>query len=177
LSANSLKIDLNGKRQVLAQLLALLDKECAALESSLEAAVDAATNEESKPENEYDTRALEASYLAGAQKERLEQLKGMRLALAAMPVKSHAPDGPVQTGSIVELESEGGQSVCFLLQFAAGYALDFRGRKIRTVTTQSPLGQALLGKAPGDLIAIQVGTPGAGTNRGNDLEYEIVSVW
>jgi len=177
LSAVNLHIDITGKKKVVSLLLAALDTECGALEASLEAAVDAATNEESKPENQYDTRALEASYLAGAQRERLQELKGMRVALAAMPVQSHAPEGPIQTGSIVELESDGVTSVCFLLQFAAGYTVDFEGVKIRTVTTQSPLGQALMGKAPGDVIAIKVGGPGSGGNKGRDREYEIASVW
>ncbi len=177
MSAGSLQFDINSKKQVISLLLAALDKECAALDASLEAAVDAATNEESKPENEYDTRALEASYLAGAQKERLEELRGMRLALASMPVRSHAPDGPVQAGSIVELECDGVPSVCFLLQFAAGYSIDFKGTKIRTVTTQSPLGRAMIGKASGDVIAIEVGSPGPGQSKGHDREYEIAAVW
>ena len=69
-------------------LLAALDENCAMLESTLNAVVDAATNTESKPENKYDTRALEASYLAGAQQERLNEMKGMRRVFASTELKS-----------------------------------------------------------------------------------------
>ena len=40
------------------------------LKAAALATYEDATHEESKPENEYDTRGLEASYLAGAQGKR-----------------------------------------------------------------------------------------------------------
>ena len=53
---------------------------------------EAATNEESKAENKYDTRGLEASYMAQAQSLRVSELKKdhynlLRMALPENPAK------------------------------------------------------------------------------------------
>lgn len=60
----------------------LIELICAQLEKDLQTAIaaavatyEAATHEESKPENEYDTRGLEASYLAGAQSKRAGEIE------------------------------------------------------------------------------------------------------
>ena len=56
----------------------LIQKVTENLESLTQSALDAkaaATDEEAKPENKYDTRALESSYLAEAQSVRVGELK------------------------------------------------------------------------------------------------------
>ena len=50
-----------------------LEKDLEVLKEAERATREAATHEESKPENEYDTRGLEASYLAGAQSKRITE--------------------------------------------------------------------------------------------------------
>ncbi len=161
----------------MAQLLAAIDAECTVLSASVKAVVDAATNEESKAENQYDTRGLEASYLAGAQSERLAELHSMRLILAAMPLQDFTHLDAIAAGAVVELDCDGTRSRCFLLQHAAGYTLQTAGdgqpgktirANITSITTQSPLGRALLGKMAGDLIEVTIA--------GRTKEYEILSV-
>jgi Transcription elongation factor, GreA/GreB, C-term len=150
------------------RLLAAIDEKCAMLRSSVSAVVDAATNTESKPENKYDTRALEASYLAGAQQERLDELKGMRRVLSSTELKSFEDLSPLTSTAVVELDCDGTVSWCFLLPFAAGYTLDFEAnKKVNTVSIDSPLGQALIGKYKGDFVSITVA--------GKEREYEILS--
>ncbi len=51
------------------------------------ATYEAATHEESKPENEYDTRGLEASYLAGAQAKRTAEIEELLIILKHLDVK------------------------------------------------------------------------------------------
>lgn len=161
----------------MAQLLAAIDAECTVLSASVKAVVDAATNEESKAENQYDTRGLEASYLAGAQSERLAELHSMRLLLAAMPLQDFTHLDAIAAGAVVELDCDGTRSRCFLLQHAAGYTLQTAGdgqpgktirANITSITTQSPLGRALLGKMAGDFIEVTIA--------GRTKEYEILSV-
>ena len=164
----------------MAQLLSAIDAECLVLSASVKAVVDAATNEESKAENQYDTRGLEASYLAGAQSERLSELHGMRLILAAIPLRDFSNLDAITTGAVIEMDCDGTRSRCFLLHHAAGYTLQSPGdgqpgktisasiTSITSITTQSPLGRALLGKTAGDFIEVTIA--------GRTKEYEILSV-
>jgi hypothetical protein len=152
------------------RILAAIDAECGAIEASYQAAQDEATNEESKPEGKYDTRALEASYLAGAQQERLNELRGVRQYLAALPLKTFNANDPVAATALVELNSDGNRSLCFLLMFGAGYIIDLPdGRRVKTVTIKSPLGLAISGKVQGDYAVVAVA--------GRETEYEITGIW
>ncbi|NBQ53974.1 MAG: hypothetical protein EBU49_10390, partial [Proteobacteria bacterium] len=115
------------KSNLISQLLSAIDAECVVLNASVKAVVDAATNEESKAENQYDTRGLEASYLAGAQSERLAELHGIRLVLAAMPLREFTNLDAIATGAVIEMDCDGTRSRCFLLHHAAGYTLQIPG--------------------------------------------------
>src|SRR5690606_29246214 len=88
-----------------------LDKEavlaalCAAVEQDLRAATDAqkathagATHEESKPENDKDTRALEASYLARGLAGRVAELGATLQALKGLSPRPLAAGAPVASG-------------------------------------------------------------------------------
>lgn len=161
---------LNRKTALMSLLLAEIDAKFALLTVSAQAAVDAATSAESKPENKYDTRALEASYLAGAQNERLRELTAIRQVLAAMPLKLFEAGEPAGITAVLELDHEGNRSWCFLLQFAAGYVLALSDQeRVQTVTVESPLGRALMGKVAGDLVVVTVA--------GKEKEYEVISVY
>ena len=151
------------------QLISAIDAECTVLGASVQAVVDAATNEESKAENQYDTRGLEASYLAGAQSERLGELRGIRSILAAMPLRAFLQGEPIGSGAVIELACDGAISRCFLLQHAGGYSLLSEGEPVLSVTIKSPLGRALMGKTSGDAIEVNVA--------GRSKEYEILSVY
>lgn len=149
------------KRALLAQVVAGLETELEKLRAATRAAAEAATGEESKPENQYDTRALEASYLAGAQEARVRELAAMILTLREFPLST----GPsIATGSLVETDSDGARAWFFLLPYGAGVSLEAAGQKVAVVTVESPLGQALRGKEAGDVANLP------------RREYEILSV-
>ena len=158
------------KSLLMERILATIDAECVAIDTSFKAAQDEATSEQSKPEGKYDTRALEASYLAGAQEERLKELRGVRQYLAAVPLRTFSAKDAVAATSLVELDTDGSRSLCFLLQFGAGYTIDLPdGRRVKTVTIKSPLGQAISGKVQGDVIVVAVA--------GRETEYEMTGIW
>lgn len=129
-----------------------LQAELAHLEQATKAALSAATDEESRPENQYDTRALEASYLAAAQGKRVLDLKRMLGMIEGFPVSEN--NGPASSGSLVEVDSEGKQNWYFLLPFGAGVSAISGGHKVAVVTLDSPLGQALSGKKAGDMAEL-----------------------
>jgi transcription elongation GreA/GreB family factor len=154
------------KSAVVAAVLAKLEQELIQLRISAASAQKAATDEENKPENEYDTRALEASYLADAQKQRV-----LALERAVKALQDGPPLGTfsiVTTGALVEAECDGQSRWFFLLPAAAGVVVEVAGKKVSVLGHESPAGQALLGKSAGD--AVEIGGPGG------KKEYEIVAV-
>ena len=156
------------KSELMNQLLEAIDQERNALSLTVHAVVDAATHEQSKPENQYDTRALEASYLAGAQQERLRELTAIRQNLAIMLLKNFDEHTPIASTAVVQLNCDGTVSEYFLLPYAAGYTLKLNGQKISTLSIAAPLGRGLLGKTVGEFITIEA----AGTQK----DYEITKV-
>jgi transcription elongation GreA/GreB family factor len=116
----------------------------------------AATHEEAKPENDKDTRALEQSYLARGQAQRVESLRAALAAVSAMPIERHAPEQPIALGSWVRLESlDDGKSAQFYLAPAGG-GIRLQGESVQVVTSQAPFGRAMLGKRLGDEVEVLI---------------------
>lgn len=142
------------KSDVIAAIIVHLDEELAALDAITAAARDEATHEQSRPENQYDTRALEASYLAAGQGARLTALHRLR-GWVAHPDRAQvnviAGDGALVRAKI------GGQRRDLLLGPAGGPDVLVGETRVQLISTRSPLGAALVGLAVGD--ATEVDTP------------------
>lgn len=156
------------KSALLAQISAHLEQELVVVTRAAEVASAAATHAEAKPENKYDTRGLEASYLAGAQRERAAELTAQIQRLKSLSPRTFTAEDPIAAGALVELDLDGTRSLCFLTLVGAGVPLRHEGRAVLAITTQSPLGRALLGKRAGDLVTVQAGS--------GEKEYEILGV-
>ena len=156
------------KRELLEAICKALVENRVVLQRATAAAHDAATNEESAPENKYDTRGLEASYLAGAQSKRLAELERDIDALKRFQPQAFDRDDPIALGALVELDNGTEQRVVFLAPFAGGLRVVFRGGEVSVITPQSPLALRLLGATVGDELALSVG--------GRSLAYEVLSV-
>lgn len=156
------------KSQLVMQLVPLIEDEMRVLQKSLDSASEAATHPEAKPENKYDTRGLEASYLAGAQRERLQELKAMLHLLQIMPLRDFAEDDKIGPTALVELEQDGRSSLYFILPLGAGFGLQWEGQPVLVVNPQAPLGQALINKMVGDVAKVKAGAV--------VKEYEVVRV-
>lgn len=127
------------------------------------------THEESRAENDKDTRATEASYLARGQAARVEELRGLVAQLEAIDPTAGDAEAPLRAGSLVELEEDEVQSLYWLSPGGAGFDVEIDGARVRVVSTRSPLGRALLGRRVGD--DLEVPTP-----RGR-RELSITAVW
>lgn len=157
-----------NKKEVCLGFIKKLEEELQAAKAAAQATYEAATHEENKPENEYDTRGLEASYLAGAQAERAQALDEVLSLFKNMNFETLPADSPVRTGALVEVDQEG-RSLLFLVMPQGGAtSLDFKGRTIQVITPQSVVGSALIGLKKGDSADVQIGN--------NVREYEITSV-
>jgi transcription elongation GreA/GreB family factor len=130
------------------ELVSRLADDLEALERAHRGALEAATHEEAKPENDKDTRALEASYLARGQALRVEEL---RLAVAELSGWLPRPlddESPVALGALVEVEDDAATLRYFVAPHGGGALLS--SGAVKVVTARSPLGRALLGKRVGD---------------------------
>ncbi len=105
-----------------------------------------ATHEESKPENDKDTRAIESSYLARGQAQRVVELEDAVNALRSLTLREFGPDDAVAIGALVQVSDGQVSRQYFLVPAGGGNALEFDGQVIYPVTPRSPVGRALLGK-------------------------------
>lgn len=143
------------KKKLIEAFCEQLEKDLQVAKSSAAESRDAATNEESKPENQYDTRALEASYLAGAQAHRAKELETQILFFKQVDLKSYAPQDPIGPTALVQIESEGQRSWVFMMSHAGGISVKLGGENIQVITPSSPLGEALVGLRAGDAALME----------------------
>jgi len=146
------------KQALVTEFLQKLEDELANMRRAAKDAREAATHEEAKPENDKDTRALEASYLAGAQAARVREIEGAIKAISTMALLD-LNEKPVQASAIVTLEDDDEvKTKFFFAPFGGGTTLH---GDIQVVTPQSPLGKALLGRTQGEVIEVRaVGVAG-----------------
>ncbi len=164
----NLKEKAMDKKRLLQFITERLNEDLVALKEAAKATYEAATHEESRPENEYDTRGLEASYLAGAQAQRVAQIEEALTTYKFIDLKSFAADEAISSTALVEVDFNGRKTFVFILPKSGGLILNFEGRVIQVVTPNSPLGEALIGQRAGDTAVVEAGE--------NVREYEILSV-
>jgi len=121
----------------------------------------AATNDQSVAETQYDTLAIEQSYLAEGQSRRVDEIRYAIKCLENLPSETLKYQPRVNIGSVVQLEKDiDKQQWFFLAPVAGGYRckLARQGETINIVviTPQSPLGTAMMGKVLDDEIKIKI---------------------
>ncbi len=144
------------KRALLKKLLALFDAELASYAKSAREAHAEATHEQNKAENKYDTRALEASYLARGQARQMAETEQARTHLEALDLKAFGPQDPIDLGALVTLEENGSSSFFFIAPRGGGTEIRHNRKTILVLTPQSPLGRQLIGKCQGDRLTLQI---------------------
>ena len=135
-----------NKKEVLQQLIAKVTQHLQAALSAAQSTYDEATHEDNKAENKYDTRSLEASYLAGAQAERVKDLKDTLSYISQLHLKNFTEDDPIALTALITLASESKKSWIFLLAKGGGQSFIFQNLIIQVVTPESPMGKMLIGK-------------------------------
>lgn len=157
-----------NKGDLVKRLQAELEGQIAVLERAARDSREAATHEENRPENDKDTRSVEAAYLAGAQADRVRDLSRVLNALGFLTLRSFREEDPIAASALVCVELAGKRFHYFLAPQGGGLRVEFDGVVVQVLTPQSPMGQALLGKAVGDVVEVRA--------EGRVREYEIVTV-
>ena len=156
------------KAQLVAQVIASMTESLHALEKAARASHEEATHESSKAESKYDTRGLEAAYLAGGQARQAKEILSAIEAYEALVIRDFAPGEPVELAALVELDADGTRSTYFIGPKSGGLEIEHRRREIMVITPQSPLGQILMGRKAGQRWVAKLG--------GSNVKYHIVSV-
>lgn len=146
-----------NKAAVLDQFIAELSADLDTLTRAAQGAFAAATDPDSKAENKYDTRTLEASYIARGQAKRVTELQEAVQAFSALSRVDRDDGAPVVLGSLVALECPDGLDHYFIGPSAGGREINHAGREVVIITPASALGQKIVGKRVGDSIAIRPG--------------------
>ena len=147
--------------------LAVIDEVIKALQHEIDIgtkaskeAFDAATDEDAYSDGKYDTRSLEASYLAGGQaqivKELGDALQGFNLMKAQFFITP--PSSQIGLGSLVELQGVKTKTWYIVGPGGGGMDVEVNGTSFTVLTLHSPLGQSLASKSKGDEVELPNGT-------------------
>jgi transcription elongation GreA/GreB family factor len=156
------------KKKVIEQIQIYLAGELNTLLEASKAAHEAATHEESRPEDQYDTRGLEASYLAGAQAQRAAELKQLLIMYKFLPVRPFDSSDVIVPTALVEMEYNRTRAFYFVAPSGGGLITRIEGHAVQVITPQSPIGEALMGKKVGDVVEVEM--------RGGVREYRVISL-
>jgi transcription elongation GreA/GreB family factor len=156
------------KAQLIEQIIASLTESLGVLEKAARASHEEATHESSKAESKYDTRGLEAAYLAGGQARQAKEILDSIKAYEALATRDFALDEPIELTAMVELDADSTHSTYFIGPKSGGLKITHRRQEIMVITPQSPLGQNLIGRKAGQRWVTKLG--------GSTLKYHIVSV-
>lgn len=145
-----------AKNELIQKFVAYLQSELETLTAAAKATYEAATHEESKPENQYDTRALEASYLAGAQAERVAEIRDVLRLFQTSEFKNFSSKDRVLSTALVDVNIDDKKSTLLIMPKGGGITLRLSDQSVQIVTPHSLLGEAILGSRVGDEVEYEV---------------------
>jgi transcription elongation GreA/GreB family factor len=146
-----------NKRAIIKKIIARLTDELEIYFRAAKFSRAEATHESSKAESKYDTRGLEASYLARGQSKQAAEIESAIVEFEKLPVKKFDAEEPIGLGALVELETGGENLFYFIGPRAGGTEVLHDKKEILVITPQSPLGEQLLGKKSGDKLKLKLG--------------------
>ena len=146
-----------NKRALIRKIVARLTDELEVYFRAAQASRAEATHEQSKAENKYDTRGLEASYLARGQSRQAAEIQGAIAAFERLDARKFGTGDLIDVGAFVELELNGKTTAYFIGPRAGGTEVLHDRQEVLVITPQSPLGEQLLGRKQGDVLQIKLG--------------------
>jgi len=145
------------KSDIIPAVIAHLRDLLAAGSAAARATTAAATDPDSKAENKYDTRNLEASYLARGQAFRVAETMEALQELESFRPAPFAPGAAISEGALVSLTGTDGTSHYFIAPAAGGTEIFIGETPVIILTPASPLGAKLMRRRTGDQFELQPG--------------------
>lgn len=144
-----------NKRALIKKIVKRLTEELEVYFRAAQASRTEATHEQSKAENKYDTRGLEASYLARGQSKQAAEIQGAIAAFEKLNARAFGEAEPVDVGAFVELELDGEVAAYFIGPRAGGTEVIYDKQEVLVITPESPLGQQIMGQKQGDVLKLK----------------------
>ena len=146
-----------NKRLIIKKIIARLTGELELYFRAAQYARAEATHEQNKAEHKYDTRGLEASYLARGQSKQAAELEAAVGEFEKLTVRAFAEGDAISLGALVALEHGGEKTLYFLGPRAGGTEIIQDKQEILVITPQSPLGAQLMGRKQGERLDLTFG--------------------
>jgi transcription elongation GreA/GreB family factor len=157
------------KRKIIQEIIERLKADLALYYRAAVAARAEATHEQSKAENKYDTRGLEASYLARGQSKQVAEIEGAIEKFEKMDPREFGAGEEIEVGAVVELAVGKERNVYFIGPRAGGTEVMFEKQEVLVITPESPLGAQLLGKKQGEKHRLEIA--------GEKQDIRVAAVW
>ena len=155
-----------NKEKILNTLKENITKELAQAKEAYKSTQNLVTADDMKSEGKYDTRSIEAGYLAGAQKKRVDELELELNLLDEIDLK-HLND-TVSVGSLVEISFNDIKRPYFISSTSGGSMIRVEGQVVLVISAFSPIGTEVIGLKAGDQFEVVI--------KGESREYEIVKI-
>jgi len=140
------------KSDILPRIIEILEEQHRVmLAASLESRENA-TGDETKSDGKYDTRATEASYLAGAQAAQVGKLAEAIATFRSVTLPDYELTDPVGPGALVETDLDGETAFYLLVPAAGGTTLEFLGCELTLLTPDAPLYRQMLDRKAGEQL-------------------------
>ncbi|MGK0185532.1 MAG: hypothetical protein ACI9R3_001310 [Verrucomicrobiales bacterium] len=141
------------KSSVVSAVCAQVEQDLQRTIAAARAVEAAATDPESRSEGKYDTRGLEASYLAAGQSAQVEALaSSLRLLQLASSFPDFQPHQRIGAGALVEVEIAGNRDFFLLAPAAGGLMVEAYGNEVTILAPGAPLRIKLEGGKVGDQL-------------------------
>lgn len=137
------------------QVLEQLAEDLRQVEQAARAAHETATHDENVAENKYDTLGLEAAYLATGQARRADAIRRAIVHWRQFRPPPYDASKGIRLGALVCLvDSDDKQRQFFLGPDGGSMRLVCGGQLVQVISSEAPLGSALLGRFEGDEVSI-----------------------
>ncbi len=155
------------KEKLVEALKEKVKEELSEIKKAFKSSHSLATDSEMKAEGKYDTRSIEAGYIAGAQQKRVQELE-QELGLLDEINVNHLPD-TVSVGSIVEIEFNDLTRMYFISSTGGGSFIPIDGQTVMVISAFSPIGSEVIGLGPGDDFEVE--------HKNQNRSYKVISVY
>jgi transcription elongation GreA/GreB family factor len=158
-----------NKKRLVAAIVEKLRGDLALYQKAAGAARTEATDEQSKAENKYDTRGLEASYLARGQSRQAAETAQSIDVFEKLAVREFSSSDAIDVGALVELQNGKEKSTYFIAPRAGGTEIVYDDHEVLVITPESPLGSLLVRRKAGEKFTLG--------SAGQKQQFKIINVW
>jgi transcription elongation GreA/GreB family factor len=147
-----------NKQALIALIINSLEQDMNQAINAANEAHAAAVDDESVAETQYDTLAIEASYLAEGQSRRVQELQAAINDYQVLNLFTFNEQKKIGLSALVKLADKNqAQHWFFIGPAAGGFRCQLNGQNITVITPKSPMGLALMGKFLDDDIEVMLG--------------------